>query len=824
MAIRIPPFEYPKVRNQFGHAPDFGDTKHPEQVQSIARDPNYDHKGRWFNLIEQTLELSCIPPVARHTVSTRTFTTNSKASKHTHGAWPVELKNMERQDRDKKRNAKKKKDNENYSIGVPELSRKAEDVIRQNNVIDLYEKYFDSEDPGVVVEEPPSTKTAAVLRDPEGEVPREANCISWHPDQANKLAVAYSSLQFQNGRTGMKATSYIWDLNTPNSPDYALTPQSPLVSLEYNPKKQEEICGGSYNGLITFWDLRQDKPYLTLDKAHHDPVYDIRWIQARGGNECVSVSTDGRLLWWDMRKPKQNGYTDELVLEEKGTRYGGMSLGYKAEAGGTKYLVGTEQGYVLSCDRKPKKMGATSQKSFKVFGSVGSKHLGPINTIERNSLHHKMFLTVGDWTARVWGEDTMKTPIMTTRYDGSYLTSGCWSPTRAGVFFTTKADGSFDIWDLYHKQNAPTYTSKLGDLPLRSIKLERSGSLVAMGAQDGTVSVLHLNQGLWDGNKKERDDIGAMFERESKREKNLADKAKQKNREAREANKTPPPVFDPFAEESEEMKKKLASVEEEFYKKLDLTRDSVPKLPEVKAVGGSSDSDDEEELFAEGAMCTLRTTAGGFVQITPEGPVNALARATDPTVQFTVKRSTFERTVRVPRRRRGGHGGHGGHGHGHGHGHGGGGHGEKKAEASDDEKQQDEKQQDEKELDTKEPEVAEEEEEKEATRVVTRKVISFQSVAVPTKFLAISDGKIVAADAENENILFAIRKMPGNAGEEMRYAFKNINRSRGGRNMPFLCFGGDGMPANPLPMRKKAGLHDVRLTVTPVDSNAPAEE
>ena len=141
MAIRIPPFEYPKVRNQFGHAPDFADTKHPEQVQSIsmsifkyhiwayvcvASDPNYS-KTSWFNLIEQTLELSCIPPVARHTVlifsfhthtsyflfstllflilrtqvSTRTFKTNSKASKHTHGAWPVELKNMERQDRDK---------------------------------------------------------------------------------------------------------------------------------------------------------------------------------------------------------------------------------------------------------------------------------------------------------------------------------------------------------------------------------------------------------------------------------------------------------------------------------------------------------------------------------------------------------------------------------------------------------------------------------------------------------------------------------------------------------------------------------------------------
>eukprot|EP00960_Hanusia_phi_P057993 763736-Hanusia_phi.AAC.2 len=30
---------------------------------------------------------------------------------------------------------------------------------------------------------------------------------------------------------------------------------------------------------------------------------------------------------------------------------------------------------------------------------------------------------------------------MTTKYHASYLTDGCWSPTRPGVFFTTKMDG-----------------------------------------------------------------------------------------------------------------------------------------------------------------------------------------------------------------------------------------------------------------------------------------------------------------------------------------------------------------------------------------------
>jgi hypothetical protein len=73
----------------------------------------------------------------------------------------------------------------------------------------------------------------------------------------------------------------------------------------------------------------------------------------------------------------------------------------------------------------------------------------------------KFFMTVGDWTARIWSEDG-KAPIMTTKYCKSYLTGGCWSPTRAGVFFTTRMDGVVDIWDYYHRQNAVAYSHKVG--------------------------------------------------------------------------------------------------------------------------------------------------------------------------------------------------------------------------------------------------------------------------------------------------------------------------------------------------------------------------
>lgn len=59
-----------------------------------------------------------------------------------------------------------------------------------------------------------------------------------------------------------------------------------------------------------------------------------------------------------------------------------------------------------------------------------SGHHGPVYGLVRNPFYPKYFLSIGDWTARIWNED-LKTPIMTSKYHSSYLTGGRWSPTRS---------------------------------------------------------------------------------------------------------------------------------------------------------------------------------------------------------------------------------------------------------------------------------------------------------------------------------------------------------------------------------------------------------
>lgn len=52
-------------------------------------------------------------------------------------------------------------------------------------------------------------------------------------------------------------------------------------------------------------------------------------------------------------------------------------------------------------------------------------------------------------------------PRVARRYHSSYITGATWSPTRPGVFFTSKKDGSLDVWDYFYKQNDPTLTVKV---------------------------------------------------------------------------------------------------------------------------------------------------------------------------------------------------------------------------------------------------------------------------------------------------------------------------------------------------------------------------
>ena len=170
------------------------------------------------------------------------------------------------------------------------------------------------------------------------------------------------------------------------------------------------------------------------------------------------------------------------MLEDRsgvGPRFmGGVSMEYVAAGASSR---GHGAGESCVCSRK----GKTAADK---IGTIYEGHRGPVYGPQRNP-YPKHFLTVGDWTVRLWNEE-LRAPIMTSKFFKNYVLDCMWSPTRPGVFVTTKMDGTLDVWDYFYKQNDPTLSLQVDGDGLRTIKMQDGGSLLATGSVDGSVYML----------------------------------------------------------------------------------------------------------------------------------------------------------------------------------------------------------------------------------------------------------------------------------------------------------------------------------------------
>jgi len=241
------------------------------------------------------------------------------------------------------------------------------------------------------------------------------------------------------------------------------------------------------------------------------------------------------------------------MLEDKtgGGLMGGVSMEYSTAGG--KFLIGTEQGKIVSCSRK----GKTPADK---IGAMFEGHCGPIYGLHRNPFFPKFFLSVADWRVGLWNEE-LRSPIMTSKFFKTYVLDGMWSPTRPGVFVTAKMDGTLDVYDIFYQQNDPTLSLQVDSDGLRAVRMQDGGRLLATGSVDGSVYMLELCEGLSVMQPNEKNSVMQMLERESKREKNLEARAKElraKEKRAAELSAGEPTEKTPWEES-------VKGIEEKFW-------------------------------------------------------------------------------------------------------------------------------------------------------------------------------------------------------------------------------------------------------------------
>lgn len=390
----------------------------------------------------------------------------------------------------------------------------------------------------------------------------------------------------------------------PNTPYLTLQPPSPLVCLEYNPKDPTSLISGMLSGQVAAWDTRVNRDPVAIsarEVCHRASANSVSWINSKSGTEFFSGSADGQVIWWDTRRlnePLERLYMDPVRTDEQDlTRSYGVSVLEYETTMPTKFMCGTDMGMVFVCNRKGK------SPSEKIAVRMGC-HLGPVLAITRNPSFLKNFLTIGDWTARIWSEDCRESAIIWTKYQAAMLTDGVWSPTKCSMFYTSRMDGVMDAWDLLQQQNEPVLSIKVCDEPLLCMRPHEGGRLISGGSKNGATFLIEVSENMGVSLKNDKPLLTAMFERENKREKILEAKCREAKLKVRTAQLVHEETDETRAARAAALDAACEVAEQEFLRAVELEKAKMFPLlckqrEQQDGQSAEEDEDEEEGEFGE---------------------------------------------------------------------------------------------------------------------------------------------------------------------------------------------------------------------------------
>ncbi|KYN06592.1 Dynein intermediate chain 3, ciliary [Cyphomyrmex costatus] len=498
-------YAYIKPRSQFGKQCFFGETD-PIIQENILPDPklmrNYIHTSHCHRGVQIPKQF------ALHEIQTASKVTKESGMLHLEGGWPKEInvKDDEAVLRFRRRVVK----DEYWAPKMKNLTNPMERCILQNNIINIYEQYFDDIEPTSLVFSY-GIRTSNMYTDPQSIV-RPINHLSWSPDAQNRLAAAYSFMEFERKLSNVNPSSYIWDIENPNKPVLCMRSSSPLIIVEFNPRDPSMLISGLMSGQVCNWDIRiGDRPVQMSHRqfSHRNPANQALWIQSKTNKEFFSASTDGAIKWWDIRKMRQP--TDELVMDLDNPlradilrAIGVTKLQYEPSIG-HRFLAGLENGMVINIRRKVTKPVDKLAMRFNC-------HVGPVIAIDRSPFSVKNFLTVGDWIVKIWSDDTKEDSLITIREQNADLRGGCWSRSRYSVFFTINATGLLEVYDILNGVASPVTTFRVCNDSLTTIAPHENGQLLAVGSHDGNIYLVECSDGHITNTKTDKANLIAYLE------------------------------------------------------------------------------------------------------------------------------------------------------------------------------------------------------------------------------------------------------------------------------------------------------------------------
>eukprot|EP00940_MAST-03C_sp_MAST-3C-sp2_P001310 g1310.t1 len=389
---------------------------------------------------------------------------------------------------------------------------------KMNRSVDITEMFFEDFDSSTAYgSETISVVERSVYRRPSED--GESACrIEWN-ENGTVFAAAHCDIRFfsELGRRQRGCMdSYVWDVENTSKPIATIRPPSSLCCLKFRNDETDVLIGGCYNGLVCLFDTRRGELPIASSKiqfSHHDPVYDVAWTQLQYGKEggrnvFCSVSSDGGMCWWDVRRLTEPVCVESLCATDSETTFPGFGRSLSLSSTGD-YVVGTEHGAMVSFRKNSLAPAGTAKRSL-----IRDAHLSSIVTVARSPLCPQYVLTVGDWRAQIWHQD-LRSPVLSTDFHASELSAGCWSPVRPGVLFVSSTDGTVHVWDLYESHSRSSYSFRVGSGSIAALSCSPSGRLLATGTASGNVHLHALCDGLSQCQEAELPAVKGALDRET---------------------------------------------------------------------------------------------------------------------------------------------------------------------------------------------------------------------------------------------------------------------------------------------------------------------
>ncbi|CAK4646686.1 unnamed protein product [Aphanomyces euteiches] len=338
---------------------------------------------------------------------------------------------------------------------------------------------------------------------------RTVTSMAWNPVNDDLLAVAYGQFDAGDVHDGLVL---FWSLKNPEYPERIYTLGCGVTSIDFSRVHPNLLAVGFHNGVVALFDTRKDgnEPILTSENftgSHLDVVWQVKWVHkgSERGESIVSVSSDGRVTEWSMKKGLS--FVDLMTLKRVPNPLVGSDAAridgvIARQASGTSiqfapydtsvYFVGTEDGHIHKCS-----VSYNEQYLETYYG-----HTAAVYGIHMSPFWSELVLSCSaDWTVKLWHQAEPQELLTFRSVDlahGVYAIA--WCPNHATIFGSVTEDGRVEIWDLEQSVLDPIVTHvPKENVPCTAISFAPSSPVLVVGDATGDVTVYRvptLAQGL----------------------------------------------------------------------------------------------------------------------------------------------------------------------------------------------------------------------------------------------------------------------------------------------------------------------------------------